>query len=167
VTRSALIAWRSAIIASTVGSSARLVALVLSTHMDRDGGSCFPSLTTLARETGLSRRTVCNALDELEHAGLVERARTGRGRPTRYRATSATTALAGAAGSAADDTQLVQLLHLTSATAAPEDVQEDAQESVHKTYKPKRRANARQTRKGARAAGAHPDSNYLDGDGAP
>src|SRR5690348_8838842 len=92
---SPLIAWRNEVRDSALGSSAKLVAYTLSLHMNSDGASCFPSLTTLAREANLSRRTVVTALDELEHAGLVERARGGRGRPTRYRATSATTALVG------------------------------------------------------------------------
>lgn len=62
----------------------RLVGLTLSLHMDRDGGSCWPSLTTLANETGLSRRTVIRALNTLDAEGYIKRARGGPGRPTRY-----------------------------------------------------------------------------------
>ena len=36
----------------------RLVLLALSTHMNRHGGSCFPSYELLAEETGLSLRAV-------------------------------------------------------------------------------------------------------------
>jgi hypothetical protein len=63
---SPLIEWRAQVIASELGSSARLVALVLSLHMDRNGGSCFPSITTLQREASLARSTVCNALKEID-----------------------------------------------------------------------------------------------------
>jgi hypothetical protein len=95
---STLVRWRGLIIESELPSPAKLVALVLSTHMDRDGGSCFPSLTTIAQESGLGRSTVCRALDQIEGAGLIERVRGGtvRGgspRLTRYRATSPTAGL--------------------------------------------------------------------------
>jgi predicted ArsR family transcriptional regulator len=142
--RSALIEWRTMILASDLGSSARLVAFVLSTHMDRNGGSCFPSITTIQREAKLGRSTVCRALDELERSKLLERARGGRGRPTRYRATSATAGLA-----------VVPQRDSTSATAGHEDVHEDV-------HKPSRRANARRKGKRGRAGSARPDLNYLD-----
>jgi len=48
-----------------LGANAKLVAFVLSTHMDVNGTSCFPSLTTLQHETSLSRRAVCHALDRV------------------------------------------------------------------------------------------------------
>jgi hypothetical protein len=135
---SPVVEWRQLVLASELGWTARLVALTLSTHMDRNGGSCFPSLTTLERETRLSRRGICYALDELEQAGLLDRKR-ARGKPTRYRATSAHRALA-----------LVHTVHPTSAHGAPEDVQE----SVHTSPG---RAHARRKKEGARAAGARPD----------
>ena len=102
------------ILASDLGSNARLVAHTLSTHMDRNGGSCFPSITTIQRESGLGRSTVCRALAELERAGFVQRLRGGRGRPTRYVATSPTAGLA-----------LVPQRDSTSPTAGHEDVHED------------------------------------------
>jgi DNA-binding transcriptional regulator YhcF (GntR family) len=142
--RSVLMEWRALIVKSQVSANARLVALVLSTHMDSNGGSCFPSITRMQRESDLGRSTVCRALTELERSGLIERARGGRGRPTRYRATSATAGLA-----------VVPQRDSTSATVAPEDVQE----SVHNFS---RRADARRKRKGARALKARPDLNYLD-----
>ncbi len=73
------------ILASELGASPRLVALVLSTHMNRNGGSCFPSLATLQRETRLKRQTIWRAVAELESAGLLEVDR-HRGRSNRYRA---------------------------------------------------------------------------------
>jgi hypothetical protein len=144
--RSPVVAWREVLLASGVGWRARYIGLVLSTHMDRDGGSCFPSLTRLQRETRLGRTTVCAGLRELELAGLLERARGGRGRPTRYRATSSPGELA-----------LVRHANATSSPREPE----DAQESAHNFSG---RAHARRKKTGARAAGAHPDLNYLDED---
>jgi hypothetical protein len=159
---SPLVVWRNSVRDSEqLGWTARLVAFVLSTHMDADGGSCFPSITTLTRETHLARRTVCYALDELERERFIERVRQGRGRPTRYRATSASGALVEGAQLVHDVHQLVHVVHPTSACGAPEDVQEDVQQDVHKPSM-RAQARARKRRGGARADGAHPDSNYLD-----
>jgi DNA-binding transcriptional MocR family regulator len=147
-TASPVIRWRSLIVASdNLTSNARLVAFVLSTHMDRNGGSCFPSITTLQREAGVARSTVCRALNQLEREGLLERARGGRGRPTRYRATSATGVLV--------DVELVPQADSTSATGVPEDVQEGVQNIFT-------RADARSKGKRARAKRALPDLSYLD-----
>jgi DNA-binding MarR family transcriptional regulator len=146
-----LLVWRTTILASpsvkgtrdepvppgALSANARLVALVLSTHMDRNGGSCFPSITTLAREADLSRRAVQYALDQIEQAGLVTRVKGGRGKATRYRATSAGRALV-------QGSQLVHDVHPTSARGAHEDVQE----SVHTSST---RAGARAGRKKGRA----------------
>jgi hypothetical protein len=76
---SPVVQWRGLVVGSDVGKSARLVAFVLPTHMDRNGGSCFPSLTTISRESGLARSTVCIALTELASAKLVERVPGGSG----------------------------------------------------------------------------------------
>ncbi len=46
---------------------------MLDMHADRATGACFPALATLAREMGVSRRTVQRALDDLERLGFVER----------------------------------------------------------------------------------------------
>lgn len=119
------------ILASDLGASARLVAFVLSTHMNAAGGSCFPSLTTISRESGYARSTVCDALSRLERARLIERVRGGPHRPTRYRATSPLTGL-----------PVVRSSDWGSPVIEPEDVQEDVHTSL--------RANARR-RKGARS----------------
>ena len=74
------------ILASELGPSARLVAFVLSTHMDRNGGSCFPSITTIQRETGYGARPFAARSTELERAGLDRAAPGRRDRPTRYAA---------------------------------------------------------------------------------
>jgi predicted transcriptional regulator len=142
------------ILASGLPASARFVGLVLSTHMDRNGGSCFPSLTTLENETGLSRKTVWTSIDKLEQAGLIERKRS-RGRSTRYRALGApVTYSLGDSG-----TQLGAQGNELGAPEHPEDVQEDVQKDVHNFST--RAARARK-KKGARSGGARPNLSYLD-----
>ncbi len=139
-----LVAWRNEIRdAEQLPPSAKLVAFVLSTHMDRNGGSCFPSLTLLARETGIHRATVCRALAKLEREGVLQRLRGGRGRPTRYVATSRTMRL-----------PVVALCDQTSRTVRPEDVHED----VHNFST---RARAREEKK-KRAPKARSEHLYLD-----
>jgi DNA-binding transcriptional ArsR family regulator len=139
------------ILASSLPSTARLVALVLSTHMNGAGGSCFPSLTTIARESGLSRSTVCGALAELEGGELVERSRRP-GRVTHYRATSP----AGGLALVRQANQPVREPDGSSPGAGPEDVQED----VHKDVTTSTRANARTRKKGA--AKARPKNKSTD-----
>jgi hypothetical protein len=146
---SAVFEWRKLIVRSELGASAKLVALVLSTHMDADGGSCFPSLATLSRETSRARSTVCQALDDLDHAGLIERVRGGPGRSTRYRATSSITGL-----------PLVRSPDSASSVTEPEDVHEDVQKiSGRAAARPRRGGSARPA-----GAGAHPDEDlgYLN-----
>ena len=53
-----------------VSSTARHVGMVIGTHANRMGRA-WPSLDTLAAETGLSRRTVSRAVAELRDADLV------------------------------------------------------------------------------------------------
>ncbi len=57
----------------------RLVLLVLASHMSLDGGSCFPSVRTLIRETGLSNRSVLDHLKLAADAGWIERIESGTG----------------------------------------------------------------------------------------
>ena len=42
------------------------------------GGSCWPGIKTIARDLHLSPRTVQRALNDLEHAGYIERQRRHR-----------------------------------------------------------------------------------------
>lgn len=86
---SPLFTWRSAVCESGLRPSVRHVALTLSTHMSERGDSCFPSLATLAEETGLHKETVHKAIAELEEASYLQVTRpetTGRGRANHYRA---------------------------------------------------------------------------------
>lgn len=72
-----LILWRTALRDSEVGHLAKLVGYTLATHMDGNGGSCFPGLTLVAREASISERSARKAIRELETAGLVRTARGG------------------------------------------------------------------------------------------
>lgn len=73
-TLSPLFTWRSAIASPecALSSTARLVALTLSLHMNERGASCFPSVATLAKETGLSDRSVQKSIALLEADGWLE-----------------------------------------------------------------------------------------------
>jgi hypothetical protein len=69
---------------ATLGS--RLVLLVLADYADEDGGSCWPSVKTIAKETLLSERQVQYALRNLEQIGEIAIEEMGGGRrSTRYR----------------------------------------------------------------------------------
>jgi hypothetical protein len=86
--RSRLFSWRSVIVGSTLLPSVRHVALTLSLLMNDQGGSCRPSLVTVARETGLHKETVTRAIQDLEASGFLAVDRGGgRGRSTHYTAT--------------------------------------------------------------------------------
>ena len=50
---------------------AKLVFIYLGMHSDNSTGRSFPSLNTLAKETGLSKRTVQRCLSELQEKGAV------------------------------------------------------------------------------------------------
>jgi DNA-binding MarR family transcriptional regulator len=82
-----LFAWREALRTSSLTSTQRGVAWALSQHMDRNGGSCFPSVQTLSEDSGYSRRTVQKTVRSLEGVGWIEcDAGGGRKRTTRYQA---------------------------------------------------------------------------------
>lgn len=80
---SPLFSWRSAITDSGLSPTTRLVALVLSLHMNERGGSCYPSQATLARESGLHEDTVKDHLRQLREAGWLT-AVPCQGKTTRY-----------------------------------------------------------------------------------
>lgn len=54
--------------------------------MNEKGGSCFPSVPTLARETGFAESTVRDSLKELAERGWLERDIRGGRESNRYRA---------------------------------------------------------------------------------
>lgn len=49
----------------------RLIFIYLKMHSDSKTGQSFPSLNTLSKETGLSKRTVQRGLDELQEKGII------------------------------------------------------------------------------------------------
>ena len=55
-----------------LGHRAKIVYIYLRDRSDASG-VCWPGIKTIARELGLSPRTVQRALGDLEHAGLVEK----------------------------------------------------------------------------------------------
>lgn len=50
----------------------RAVLLALATYADEDGNNAFPKWETLARDSGLSRRTIASAIREALKAGEIE-----------------------------------------------------------------------------------------------
>lgn len=53
----------------------RLALLSLAYHHNSLNGACYPSQSTIAKDTGLSRRGVQLALDGLSRKGIIERFR--------------------------------------------------------------------------------------------
>ncbi len=62
----------------SVGGNVKLVAIVLA-NFANDKGSAWPSVETLAKMTGLSRRQIQRIVPQIEEAGLVKIS-TGGGR---------------------------------------------------------------------------------------
>jgi Helix-turn-helix domain len=74
-TRPGRLRWRSAILSqeSPLGPWARLTAAALAEYASK--GRCWPSEPTLANCTGLSERTIRDAIAELERLGFLAIAR--------------------------------------------------------------------------------------------
>src|SRR3989442_772878 len=83
---SPVFAWRNAVLAdAALSPMGRLVALVLSVHMNGERGSCFPGIRLLMTQTALKRTAVYDHLSELERAGwLGAEQQPGRGGPHGY-----------------------------------------------------------------------------------
>src|SRR5258708_7411291 len=87
---SPLFGWRGKICMSDLAPTTRLLALVLSLHMNELGSSCYPGSELLARETGLSSSTVFVHLAKLRDAGWITVGQprgSGRGHVNLYSAT--------------------------------------------------------------------------------
>lgn len=56
-----------------VTAKARLVAVALADNVNDETRYAYPSVATLARRSGLGRRSVFRALTELEDAGVLTR----------------------------------------------------------------------------------------------
>jgi DNA-binding transcriptional MocR family regulator len=80
--------WRRAVLASDLTRGQKIVAMALAEHMNGEGGSCYPSVKTLASETGLSVRGVRKAIAELSRRKWISRKRGGSrpGHTSRYQA---------------------------------------------------------------------------------
>jgi hypothetical protein len=63
--------WRDAVLKSKLQPTTRHVLLTLSCHMNDAGESCFPTISTLCSETGLSKQTIITHLDLARDAGWV------------------------------------------------------------------------------------------------
>ena len=66
-----MFSWRQLILESTLPPTTRHVLLTLSCHMNSAGESCYPSIATLCRETGLSNRAVCTHLELAKKRGFI------------------------------------------------------------------------------------------------
>lgn len=58
---------------ANVSSSSRTVYRALLHYANRETWSCFPSIKTIAKDTGMSRSTIMRCLNELEKENLILR----------------------------------------------------------------------------------------------
>lgn len=66
--------WREAVYLSDLKPTTRFVLFYLSQRMDTDGRNCFPSVTTIAQHTGLSKRAIfSNVQLAIDSGFLVKR----------------------------------------------------------------------------------------------
>jgi DNA-binding MarR family transcriptional regulator len=63
--------WRLSIIDADISSNAKLVALILASHLKQRTGIGTVSNSTLARQSGLGRSSVDRALRKLKDAGWI------------------------------------------------------------------------------------------------
>ena len=78
-----LIRWRNLVFSENgLPSTTKLVLATLSLHMNKDGGSCFPSIRHLSDRSSLSEKAVCKHIKEAEKDGWIfrrDRITTGKG----------------------------------------------------------------------------------------
>ena len=68
---------------ANVSSSSRTVYRALLHYANRETWSCFPSIKTIAKDTGMSRSTIMRCLNELEKENLrlrINRLRNDKGK---------------------------------------------------------------------------------------
>lgn len=75
-----LFSWRHAIQQSSLNSTTKLVLFNLSIYMNDRGDSCFPSIGTQAKCTGLTERAVYAALKKAVDAGYLKRCKVFSGK---------------------------------------------------------------------------------------
>lgn len=71
VTERSAWSWRQAIVKSDLPSTTKLVLLTISIYMNEVGGGAYPSTKTLADDTSLSQRAVCEHLGRATEAGWL------------------------------------------------------------------------------------------------
>lgn len=69
--------------AARIGGQGILVYLSIKTHVDFNNGKSFPSISTIAREAGISERQVMREIKKLEEKGHLTR-KTAQGKPNTY-----------------------------------------------------------------------------------
>lgn len=69
--------WRTAILKSDLPPLCKFTLLVLSCHMNEIGGSCFPSISVLSDESGMSKPTVIKEIRIAVERGWLEKGRAG------------------------------------------------------------------------------------------
>jgi len=69
--RKPFFSWREALLESKLAPTTKHVLLTLACHMNDLGRGCFPSVKTLARQTGLSQRGVYAHLRKAKDAGWI------------------------------------------------------------------------------------------------
>ena len=125
--------WRDAVLDSPLKANPKLVALALSTFMDRKGVA-FPGKATLAKKTSLCKRTVDGAIESLILSGFCPRQRQPRGRTSnRYGARFPTVQhmqVSEGSNRATDDTQPCSSRHPTVQHVHPKAV-ESSRESAN------------------------------------
>lgn len=122
----------TAIRASDLPPTARLVALVVSCYMDADGRNAYPSQETIARDSGLSLRTVRTWIDRLIDLGWLTVARESSGRSSRrYKATvpSGVAPAPLAESLVATDAVAGQLTRCSEAAPTPDSLQDVVDDS--------------------------------------
>ena len=67
-----------------INSYTRSVLFVLASRGADGRGRCYPSLSQLRKEAGVSRRMLCYVLLDLEFIGLVKRTTQPKPKPTIY-----------------------------------------------------------------------------------
>jgi len=66
-----------------LGAYATTILLVVKAHTNFDTGFAFPSIETIVKSTGISKRQIINSLKTLEEAGYLIKSK--RGRKNHYR----------------------------------------------------------------------------------
>lgn len=76
--------WLSAILETDLPSPAKMLALYISTYMNKERINAWPSLSTTSKHTGLSLRTVMRHFKLLEQLGWINRKKGNSYQTTKY-----------------------------------------------------------------------------------